>query len=329
MLTAWLLGTGPAADPFQILLLALAIDAAIGDPEWLYRAVPHPVALVGRLVEAGQRRLNEPAAGRPARMARGLLLVCGIGLIAGAVGWALGALLGTIAGGWIVEAALASSLIAFRGLYDHVAAVARGLDSGLAQARAAVAHIVGRDPESLDAAGVARAAAESTAENFSDGVVAPVFWYVLFGLAGLSAYKAVNTLDSMIGHGSAHFEAFGKAAARLDDAANWLPARLSGLILVAAAALVPGARASRAWRVMRRDAPKHRSVNAGWPEAALAGALNFALAGPRRYGHGLVQDHWMGDGRAALAATDLRAALRLYLAANAILAILLVAAIPL
>jgi adenosylcobinamide-phosphate synthase len=201
-----------------------------------------------------------------------------------------------------------------------VQAVARGLGEGLDQARAAVAQVVGRDPESLDAPGVARAAVESLAENFSDGVVAPVFWFLVAGLPGLAAYKAVNTLDSMIGHRDARHRAFGKAAARLDDVVNWLPARLAGLIYVAAAALLPGARAGRAWTAMWRDAPKHRSPNAGWQEAALAGALGFALAGPRRYGDEIVEDPWMGDGRRELTAADLGRALRLYLAAGLLLA---------
>ena len=177
---------------------------------------------------------------------------------------------------------LASTLIAFRGLYDRVRAVAAALDQDLEKARAAVAHIVGRDPARLDAPGVARAAAESLAENFSDGVVAPMFWFALFGLPGLCAYKAVNTLDSMIGQRNPRFKRFGKAAARLDDAVNWVPARLAALLLVAAAGLLPEASAPGAWRAAWRDANQHRSPNAGWQEAALAGALGFALAGPAR-----------------------------------------------
>ena len=319
MLIAWF-GAGPTADPFLILLLALALDATLGDPDWLYRAVPHPVAALGRIIEATERRLNDPECTRQARAARGLVLTCVIVLGAGALGWAVEWALSAMTGGWVVQALLASTLIAGRGLYDHVRTVADGLTRGVEEGRAAVAHIVGRDPASLDSAGVARAAAESTAENFSDGVVAPVFWFALLGLGGLAAYKAVNTLDSMIGYRSERHEAFGMAAARLDDAVNWLPARLAGLILVLAAALLPGADAGRAWRTLRRDARKHRSPNAGWQEAALAGALGFALAGPRQYGGTTVEDHWMGDGRADLTPADLRAALRLYVVANLVLA---------
>ena len=323
-LLSWL---GGSADPLLILLLALAIDAAVGDPDWLYRALPHPVALIGKLIAVGERWLNAPNADDARRFVAGLLLTLGVTALAAAVGWLIASLLKPISGGWLIEAALASVLLAGRGLYDHVQAVARGLSQGLGAGRAAVARIVGRDPNSLDAAGVRRAAVESLAENFSDGLVAPVFWYALFGLTGyglvgLCAYKAINTLDSMIGHRDERYLAFGKAAARLDDAANWLPARLAGALVVAAAALVPGASAGGAWTTMLRDAPKHRSPNAGWQEAAFAGALDLALAGPRRYGETLVEDAWMGDGRHELTDTDLKAALRLYLAAWGLLSLL-------
>jgi len=314
MLTAWLPVIAPAA-PLVILLLALLLDAAVGDPGWLYRAVPHPVALLGRAVAAAERTLNRAGAAAPARFRRGLGLTLLTVLLAAALGRALEAALAGVSGGWAVEALLASTLIAGRGLHDHVAAVARALGETLAAGRAAVGRIVGRDPDSLDEAGVARAAAESLAENWSDGVVAPVFWFALFGLAGLAAYKAVNTLDSMIGYRDPRYADFGRAAARLDDAVNWLPARLAGLLLVLAAAVLPGASAAGAWRALRRDAPRHRSPNAGWQEAALAGALGFALAGPRRYAGRVIEDHWMGDGRSELTAADLRRALALYRAA--------------
>jgi adenosylcobinamide-phosphate synthase len=320
MLTAALPGTPPAAAIFAILLLAFLLDAAWGDPPWLYRRLPHPVALLGRVLEWGELRWNRPGRGARARLWRGLLFVLAAVALASALGWIVERTCTALPGGWILEAVLASTLIAFRGLHDHVRAVAEALDLGLADARAAVAHIVGRDPARLDASGVARAAAESLAENFSDGVVAPLFWFALLGLPGLCAYKAVNTLDSMIGQRNPRFEHFGKAAARLDDAVNWVPARLAGLLLVTAAAVLPQASAARAFGTMWRDAPRHRSVNAGWQEAALAGALGFALAGPREYPDGKVVDAWMGDGRAALDAADLRAGLRLYRVAGALIA---------
>ncbi len=310
--------------PWAILLLALLIDALAGDPPWLYRRVPHPVVLVGRLVDFADRRLNREGGAPRERFLAGLFAVNAIVALVLALAWMVAFVLAQWPFGWLVEALLASSLIAFRGLYDHVRAVAEGLERGLAEGRAAVAHIVGRDPESLDEAGVARAAVESLAENFSDGVVAPVFWYLLLGLPGLCAYKAVNTLDSMIGHRSERYLYFGRAAARLDDAANWVPARLAAVLVVLAAGLLPGAAPGRALQGSLRDAPKHRSPNAGWPEAAFAGALGFALAGPRRYGAQGVDDHWMGDGRRDLGVADLHASLRLYLVCGAVLAALAV-----
>ncbi|HEX5078727.1 MAG TPA: CobD/CbiB family cobalamin biosynthesis protein, partial [Geminicoccaceae bacterium] len=156
-----------------------------------------------------------------------------------------------------------------------------------------------------------RAAIESAAENFSDGVVAPLFWGALLGLPGMLAYKAVNTLDSMLGHRSSRYEDFGRFAARLDDAANWLPARLAALLLLAAGRMLPGATPAAGWQAMRRDAARHRSVNAGWPEAAMAGCLGLRLAGPRRYGGRLVEDAWMGDGTPCASPADIRSGLRL------------------
>ncbi len=210
-------------------------------------------------------------------------------------------------------ALLASTLLAQRSLHEHVARVAEGLErDGLPGGRKAVAMIVGRDPESLDEAGVARAAIESLAENFSDGIVAPAFWLGVGGLPGGALYKAINTADSMIGHKSPQHLAFGWAAARLDDLVNLPASRLTALLLTAAAALDRQADAGAAWRAVRRDAGRHRSPNAGWPEAAMAGALGLRLAGPRVYGAVRVEDGWMGDGRAEATAADIRRALALY-----------------
>jgi adenosylcobinamide-phosphate synthase len=317
-----LIATLPDAVIFASLLLAFLLDVGFGDPPWLYRRLPHPVALLGRAIEMAESRWNRGSA----PFLRGLSFVLATVAFASALGWIVERICTAFPGGWVLEAVLASTLIAFRGLHDHVRAVAEALDLGLAEARAAVAHIVGRDPARLDAPGVARAAAESLAENFSDGVVAPLFWFAILGLPGLCACKAVNTLDSMIGQRNPRYEHFGKAAARLDDAVNWVPARLAGLLLVAAAPFLPEASARGAWRAVRRDAGQHRSPNAGWQEAALAGALGFRLAGPREYPDGKVADAWMGDGRAALDAADLRAGLRLYRAAGALIAGLLAVA---
>ncbi len=322
MIAPWYPETAHVVHPLLILLLALAIDAVFGDPPALYRRVPHPVAALGRLIGALEARFNRASTSDGARFALGVGVAIGVISGAAALGWAIAGGLRLVPGGWAGEAVLASTLIAFRGLDRHVLAVADGLDGGLDGARRAVGRIVGRDPKSLDTPGVARAAIESLAENFSDGVVAPVLWYAVFGLPGLAACKAVNTLDSMIGHRDARHAVFGRAAARIDDAVNWIPARIAGF-LIAVAAL---GRAPAAFGAMRRDARRHRSVNAGWQEAAMAGALGFALAGPRHYPDGVVPDHWMGDGRAELGPADLNAALRLYLVANALAAGLLAVA---
>ncbi len=298
------------ASVLKALLLALLLDALVGDPAWLYRRLPHPVVLIGRAIAWLERRwldLEQPAA---ARRRAGRRLVRVIVVASALVGLGLQWLCLQAPQGWLVLGVVMSSLVAQRGLYDHVAAVAAGLEAGLAQGRRAVAHIVGRDPDQLDAAAVARAAIESTAENFSDGVVAPVFWGVLLGLPGMLAYKAINTADSMIGHRSPRYLDFGRFAARLDDGASWLPARLAALLILAAG-LGAGAAPAAGWRAMGRDAPHHRSVNAGWPEAAMAGCLGLRLAGPRRYGGEVVEDAWMGDGTPDASAADIRRALRL------------------
>jgi adenosylcobinamide-phosphate synthase len=303
----------PGVDPFVVLLIALTLDALIGDPSAFYRRVSHPVVAIGAMVRWFENRFNDPRATDRRRFWLGLattiLVVVVAAICASAATW----LTRQFNFGWLVEAVLASTLIAFRGLYDAVGAVARGFGQSVDEARIAVAHIVGRDPETLDGPGIARAAIESAAENFADGVVAPIFWYALFGLPGLAAYKAINTLDSMIGYRDERHLWFGKAAARLDDVVNWLPARIAGVLFCLAAGLMPGARSGPAWQTMWRDAAKHRSPNAGWPEAAAAGALGLALAGPRTYGTETVDDPWLGDGRRNATASDVHAARRLYL----------------
>jgi adenosylcobinamide-phosphate synthase len=297
------------------LLLALALDALLGDPAWLYRRVPHPVVLIGAAITRLERRwldLRQPA---HVLRRRGLLAAIVIVAASALVGFGLQWLCLRLPPGWLLLGVLMSSLVAQRGLYEHVAAVAAGLHQGLAQGRAAVAHIVGRDPEQLDAPAVARAAIESTAENFADGVVAPLLWAALLGLPGMLAYKAVNTADSMIGHRSPRYRDFGRFAARLDDVASWLPARLAALLILGAACLAPGSTPAAGWRALRRDAARHRSVNAGWPEAAMAGSLGLRLAGPRRYRGELVDDAWMGDGTPMATPADIGRALRLLLRA--------------
>ena len=314
--------SGPGLE-FQVVLAALLIDAATGDPPWLYRRVPHPVVVLGKLVELAERLLYAPSPRRRG-LAGGVATVAVVVGASAVAAWLIDRfLVERWTHGWVLEAAIASTLLAFRGLHDHAGAVARGLEQSLAAGRDAVRHIVGRDTAVLDESGVVRGAVESVAENFSDGVVAPVFWYVVAGLPGLFAYKAVNTLDSMIGHRTERYRHFGTAAARLDDLANWLPARLAGLYFVGAAFMLPGASGRRAWRVMIRDARKHRSPNAGWQEAAVAGALDIAVAGPRRYPHETVDDAWMGDGRTRLVADDIKRCLHLYITAGSLAALTL------
>jgi adenosylcobinamide-phosphate synthase len=249
-----------------------------------------------------------------------VLCVLVLVLTTGAASWALQRGLLALPFGIIAVAALASTLLAQRSLGAHVARVADALEyEGLTAGRAAVAHIVGRDTAALDEAGVARAAIESLAENFSDGVVAPAFWMAIAGLPGAAVYKAINTADSMIGHRTERHEAFGWAAARLDDLVNLPASRLSALLIAAAAVAHGPERAAAAWRATWRDAHRHRSPNAGYPEAAMAGALGLALGGPRVYGGVAVDDGLMGNGRREATAADIRAALALYGRADGLL----------
>jgi len=301
------------ADRLMLLIAGLAIDALFGDMPRLFRQIPHPVVLAGRAVAFFDLKLNRETRGEAVRRGRGIITVILLVGAAAALGLVVEGLCRGRLPGAVVEAALIGVLVAQRSLYEHVAAVANALNAGgLRAGRAAVRHIVGRDPTSLDSHGVARAAIESLAENFSDGVVAPVFWYLLLGLPGLFAYKMANTLDSMIGHRTPHYRSFGWAAARLDDLLNLVPAPISGLLLVTAAVFTKNGRPDRALVIMLRDGRKHHSPNAGWPESAMAGALGLALAGPRRYPEGLVADPWLGDGSARAATTDIIRALRLY-----------------
>ncbi|WP_229428440.1 adenosylcobinamide-phosphate synthase CbiB [Microvirga pudoricolor] len=298
----------------SVTLLAIAAEAAFGYPKRLFGWIGHPVTWIGGLIGRLDTALNRPEREAAARRRRGVVALA-IVLMA-AVGTALlgqAALVGWLGAWAIVPLGLAAgSLIAQRSLHEHVAAVAAGLDRSLADGRAAVSQIVGRDPQSLDEGAVSRAAIESLAENFSDGIVAPVLFTALGGLPGGVFYKAVNTADSMIGHRTPRHEAYGWSAARLDDVVNLPASRLSALLIVAAALLLPGCRAGDALRAVRRDARHHRSPNAGWPESAVAGALGLRLAGPRTYAGVPVHDHWMGDGRPDAGPGDIRRALRLY-----------------
>ena len=306
------------AAPF-ILLAALALDALIGDPRWL----PHPVRAMGWLTGLMDRALNHERLGDTARMLLGGVAVLLVTGASAAAGWAVAHHATMLAWGWLAELALVTTLIAQRNMADHMVRVARALDAGVEPARDAVRHIVGREVHTLDEHAIARAAIESGAENYSDGVVAPAFWYLLLGLPGLLAYKAINTMDSMIGHRSPRHHDFGRAAARMDDAVNWLPARIAGGLVALAALVVPGAAPGRALRTMVRDAPSHSSPNAGWPEAAMAGALGLALLGPRQYeGEAAADEAWLGDGRKEATAHDLRRTVWVFAVACALVAVL-------
>lgn len=268
---------------------------------------------MGALIGWTDRRWNREGASAGARRTAGIAAVVLL-LLAATGGTILFVSLSSSLGlvGTLVLGIVASSLVAQRSLHDHVARVAGALeDSGLDGGRQAISMIVGRNPATLDQPAICRAAIESLAENFSDGIVAPAFWTGAFGLAGGAAYKAINTADSMIGHRTPRHEAFGWAAARLDDVVNLPASRLTALLIVAAAPLAGGS-ARGAWRAVRRDARHHRSPNAGWPEAAMAGALGLRLAGPRIYGEELIEDAWMGNGRAEATSADILRALRLY-----------------
>lgn len=293
---------------FAAAALALFVERRAGYPPAIYEKIGHPVAWMGKLIDLLDRRLNRPLATSHEARIRGIVALALLLAAAFVPAWLIATLLGQWSAGWIAEALIATSLIAQKSLRDHVAAVFTGLNGTLDEGRRAVSRIVGRDPATLDEAGVARAALESLAENASDGIVAPALWYALLGLPGLAVYKAINTADSMIGHRSSRYLHFGWAAARLDDLVNLPASRLTGLLFAAA---VPQ-RFSAIVEVMRRDAPKHQSPNAGWPESALAAALGLRFGGPRSYGGEAVDLPWMGEGRALLTRDDIGRGLAVY-----------------
>jgi adenosylcobinamide-phosphate synthase len=303
----------------ELALAALLMEAAIGYPAVVYRAIGHPVTWIGALLATLETRLNKPDGTENRGRARGVLALALSLAATFAVALTIGHVFASGPIGAVLLVLIASSLIAQNSLHEHVRAVADALEhDGLAAGRVAVSRIVGRNPERLDETGVARAAIESLAENFADGIVAPAFWLAVAGLPGATLYKAVNTADSMIGHRTPRYTAFGWASARLDDLVNLPASRLAALLLVVGA-LFAGGKPADASRAVRRDAPRHRSPNAGWPESAMAGALGLRLAGPRTYGEDLVDDAYMGDGTTEATAADIRRALRLYRAACVVL----------
>jgi len=301
----------------------MLIELAVGYPQALLRAIGHPVTWMGRLIETLDRSLNRETDTPRHRRGAGVFAVLILCAVVGAIALILQSALFRLPFGALFVALVASTLLAQCSLRQHVADVALALEQdGIEAGRRAVARIVGRDTGALDEAGVARAAIESLAENFSDGVVAPVLWLIIGGLSGAALYKAINTADSMIGHRTSRHAAFGWAAARLDDLVNLPASRLTALLIVAAAAMHGDDAPGPAWRAVVHDAPKHRSPNAGYPEAAMAGALGLSLAGPRVYGGVVVDDATMGQGRRDATAADIRRALALYRSADATLLVL-------
>jgi adenosylcobinamide-phosphate synthase len=274
-------------DIFTQIVVVLTLDFLFGEPVWLWSRFPHPVRLFGVGISYGDCWLNKGTCKR----AKGLFWVLGLVGLTGAIGWII-----SIAPDFgALEVLGAAILVGHRSLVQHVDAVAKALAVGLAEGRGAVSMIVGRDTQNIDESAVARGAIESAAENFSDGVVAPIFWFALFGLPGIMIYKLVNIADSMIGHRSDKYLQFGWAAARLDDVMNYIPARITALLIILATG------SAQALKAVRQDASQHRSPNAGWPEAAMAGALNVALSGPRVYAGELTQDPWVNpDGEKKL-----------------------------
>ncbi|SSC73714.1 unnamed protein product [Ciceribacter sp. T2.26MG-112.2] len=306
-MTVWILAA---------LFGALVLDRIVGDPPALWARLPHPVVLFGHAIAFFDRRLNRDTLAPVTRRRNGVMAILLLLALSVAIGLMLSGLLRALGFvGFVLELLVVAIFLAQKSLGDHVAAVALGLRTdGLKGGRRAVSMIVGRDPQALDEPGVCRAAIESLAENFADGVVAPALWYALAGLPGIFAYKMLNTADSMIGHKSDTYRDFGWASARLDDLANWPAARLSSLLIAAAAWLrqgVPAAR--RSLSVTLRDSGLHRSPNSGWPEAAMAGALDIQLTGPRIYGGERVSEPMInGSGRPVATPRDIEAGVELF-----------------
>jgi len=310
--------------PLTTLAIALLCDAVTGDPDWLYRRVPHPVVLMGRLIDVLDRAWNKPDRTDFARFVGGgfaaITLIC----ISGTIGMIAELVLHQFAMGWFAETVLISVLIAQRSLYQHVNDVAVALETdGLEVGRDAVGRIVGRETGTLDESGVSRGAIESLAENFSDGVVAPVFWAAMFGLPGILAYKALNTADSMIGHRSKKYLHFGRVAARMDDIANFVPARLAGILIALAALFMARSSPADGMRTMLKDAKHHRSINAGYPESSMAGVLGIRLSGPRKYIDTVAEESWIGAGRDAKQ-SDIAKALGVFVRACVLLFLLVI-----
>jgi len=292
--------------------LALLLERRIGYSQRLVDMIGHPVMWFGRLIDWLETRLNTPSRSAKQKREAGIVALAVLLAVALAATLVVQNFVRSLPQGWIVEVLLATPFLAQKELARAVIAVTEALEHSLEAGRRAVSHIVGRDPNALDEAGVARAAIETLAESTSDGVVAPVFWLLLLGLPGVVLYKAINTADSMVGHKNARYRDYGWASARLDDVVNWIPARISAMLITAACFFVPHASPTAAWATARSDARKHASPNSGWPEAAFAGALGFSLGGPRSYDGEVVNLPSFGTGKRDLKGSDILRALQLY-----------------
>lgn len=292
--------------------IAILIERIVGYPSVLQKTIGHPVEWFGLLIDSAEKHFNLAPNSQIQGRLRGAIALVLILLFTALPAWLVSQVLGRCTGGPLIEALLATTLIAQKSLRQHVLDVYRALSNSLQDGRHAVAKIVGRETRSLDESGVAKAALESLAENTADGIVAPVFWFALLGLPGIVAYKVINTADSMIGHKSDRHLHFGYAAAKLDDLVNLPASRLTALFFAGAALFSSSQAAKAALAATWRDAGKHRSPNAGWPESAMAGALDLKFGGPRFYDGEIVDLPFLGHGREQLTRLDIDSGLKLY-----------------
>jgi adenosylcobinamide-phosphate synthase len=308
--------------------LALLVERWLGYPQRLVDLIGHPVIWMGRFITFMEKGVDKRERTPRQRRDAGIFTLAVLLIVTLAIALLVQQTLRSMPLGWALEILVATPFLAQKELGRAVEAVSTALLTSLQAGREAVSHIVGRDPDTLDEAGVARAAIETLAESTSDGVVAPWFWLVLLGLPGIALYKAINTADSMIGHMNERYRDYGWAAAKLDDLVNLIPARLSAVLITTACFFVPGASPSKAWQAARRDARKHKSPNSGWPEAAFAGALDLSLGGPRTYDGELVDLPTMGNGDTRLGPYHIARAITLYrMTLNVLLALSLAIAL--
>ena len=306
-----------------VALAALIFERLVGYPDWLYKMVRHPVVWIGALISILDRILNREKLRPDSRRVKGAFALFIVIFVVQIIAVFISFFLRLFVGGLLIEAVLASTMLAQKSLRDFVEEVGKALGESVEKGRAAVSHIVGRDPSQLSESKVAKAAVESLAENTADGVIAPLFWMMLFGLPGAALYKAINTADSMVGYRNEKYMDFGWASAKLDDLVNYLASRLCGFLFVATGCLRQKWSAKQAYQVMMRDAGNHVSPNAGWPEAAMAGALDLKLGGPRSYEGQHVDLATMGHGRDFLTKTDIKIAVEFFRWSMTLLAVIL------